>query len=152
MASPADLERAIAFATEAHAGQVDKLGEPYIDHCIRVMDAVSGPAKRVAVLHDVAEDTAWEAPQIGSRLNLSRDETFALIFLRRRDDETYAEYIELLASDESAYAVAGDLAREVKVADLQDNLSRWVPELGDDLRKRYERALARLTTEGETGA
>ena len=30
-----DLERAIAFATEAHRGQVDKLGGPYIDHCLR---------------------------------------------------------------------------------------------------------------------
>jgi GTP diphosphokinase / guanosine-3',5'-bis(diphosphate) 3'-diphosphatase len=32
-----ELERAIAIAAEGHAGQVDKAGEPYILHPLRVM-------------------------------------------------------------------------------------------------------------------
>lgn len=36
------LERAIAIAAEAHAGQTDKAGEPYILHIMRV---VLGPAR-----------------------------------------------------------------------------------------------------------
>jgi (p)ppGpp synthase/HD superfamily hydrolase len=36
------LERAIEIAAKAHAGQVDKAGEPYILHPIRVMLGVSG--------------------------------------------------------------------------------------------------------------
>ena len=48
------LERAIAIAAEAHAGQLDKAGVPYILHPIRVMLRCSGAAERiVAVLHDV---------------------------------------------------------------------------------------------------
>jgi hypothetical protein len=111
------LERAIAFATEAHAGQLDKQGEPYIEHCKRVMDAL-----------------AWSL--------LTRN------YGQRR---TYWEYIDRIANPpDGGFIEAAPLAREVKVADLRDNLGRWVPELGDDLRKRYERALARLT-EGDSG-
>lgn len=48
------LERAIEIAALAHAGQVDKAGEPYILHPLRVMLRVSGTHERMAaVLHDV---------------------------------------------------------------------------------------------------
>lgn len=41
---------------QAHVGQHDKAGEPYIRHCQRVADAVAGDkAKTVAWLHDVLE-------------------------------------------------------------------------------------------------
>ena len=55
MATP---ERAIAIATEAHAGQVDKAGEAYILHALRLVLAVETTEERMAaVLHDVVEDT-----------------------------------------------------------------------------------------------
>jgi guanosine-3',5'-bis(diphosphate) 3'-pyrophosphohydrolase len=51
-------EHAIQIAASAHAGQVDKAGEPYILHPIRVMLRVEGVHERMAaVLHDVVEDT-----------------------------------------------------------------------------------------------
>jgi (p)ppGpp synthase/HD superfamily hydrolase len=51
------LERAIAIAAEAHAGQVDKAGAPYVLHPLRMMLTLSSNAERiVAVLHDVVED------------------------------------------------------------------------------------------------
>jgi hypothetical protein len=148
-----DLERAIAFATEAHAGQVDKLGERYIEHCLRVMDAVSAPAKREAVLHDVLEDSASPARTLTALkrdLGLSFDEELALLVVSRLGvvgQRTYADYIAVVAD---FGGVPGDLAREVKVADLRDNLGRWVPEIGEDLKARYERALERLTKEKTT--
>ena len=37
VAVSSNLTRAILFATEAHAGQVDRAGEPYILHPLRVM-------------------------------------------------------------------------------------------------------------------
>jgi hypothetical protein len=130
------LERAIAFAAKAHAGQLDEL-----DHCKRVMGVVSEPAKRVAVLHDVVQDTDQSLESVDAACDLSHPEMVALGWLTC-GDSTYGEYIGQLAS---AAGMAGELAREVKVADLRDNLARWTPELGDDLRRRYERALARLT-------
>jgi (p)ppGpp synthase/HD superfamily hydrolase len=54
----ATLERAIALAAAAHAGQRDKGGEPYILHPLRVMLRLrDDDARIVAVLHDVLEDT-----------------------------------------------------------------------------------------------
>lgn len=53
------LERAIEMALHAHAGQVDKAGEPYILHPLRLMLALNGMYPRMAaVLHDVVEDTS----------------------------------------------------------------------------------------------
>ena len=37
---PRLLQQAIALATEAHAGQVDRAGMPYITHPLRVMEAI----------------------------------------------------------------------------------------------------------------
>jgi guanosine-3',5'-bis(diphosphate) 3'-pyrophosphohydrolase len=52
------LERAIAIAAEAHAGQLDKADQPYILHPLRVLLRVSSESERIAaVLHDVVEDT-----------------------------------------------------------------------------------------------
>ena len=52
------LERAISIAATAHSGQLDKGGQPYILHPLRVMMRVSTlEEKIVAVLHNVVEDT-----------------------------------------------------------------------------------------------
>jgi (p)ppGpp synthase/HD superfamily hydrolase len=51
------LERAIAIAAEAHAGQTDKAGAPYLLHPLRMMMGLTSIEERiVAVLHDVCED------------------------------------------------------------------------------------------------
>lgn len=54
------------LATEAHAGQTDKAGQPYICHVARVAAAVRGDddAEVVAWLHDVAEDCPAFAARI----------------------------------------------------------------------------------------
>jgi guanosine-3',5'-bis(diphosphate) 3'-pyrophosphohydrolase len=61
------LERAIAITEQQHAGQVDKAGRPYIEHPLRVMNAMSSDAERiVAVLHDVIEDTNLTLNQLAA--------------------------------------------------------------------------------------
>ena len=53
-----NIDKVLKIATVAHLGQVDKLGEPYIMHPLRIMlrmDSVE--AKMTAMLHDVVEDT-----------------------------------------------------------------------------------------------
>ncbi len=56
------LERAIVIAVEAHAGQIDKAGSPYVLHPLRVMLNLRTTDERiVGVLHDVCEDCpGWD--------------------------------------------------------------------------------------------
>lgn len=56
------LAEAISLAALAHDGQLDKSGEPYILHCLRVMLAQkTDDARIVGVLHDLLEGTSWTA-------------------------------------------------------------------------------------------
>ena len=127
----ATLERAIAIAAEAHAGQRDKAGAPYILHPLRVMLRLGDPVDRiVAVLHDVVEDApAWPLERLRAE-GFSEEVLEAVERLTKRPGEDYEESIER--------AGAHPIARRVKVADLEDNM---------DLARleRYRRAHARLT-------
>lgn len=52
------LEKAFQIAIDAHKGQTDKAGAPYIFHPIRVSNRCSTDDERiVALLHDTIEDT-----------------------------------------------------------------------------------------------
>jgi (p)ppGpp synthase/HD superfamily hydrolase len=56
-----------ALAAEAHAGQVDKVGAPYIEH-VRAVAAGLVPfgdeLVMAGLLHDVIEDTDWTAERL----------------------------------------------------------------------------------------
>ena len=60
------LERAIAIAASAHAGQTDKGDAPYILHPLRVMLRLTNRRAQIAaVLHDVIEDgEGWSAGRL----------------------------------------------------------------------------------------
>ena len=135
-----DLERAIEIAAAAHRGQADKAGQPYILHPLRVMLACEGEATRiVAVLHDVIEDSDW-TPEALRAEGASDAILAALDTVTRRDDETYAEFIERAARNE--------IGRAVKIADLHDNLdlSRIAQPTQADFARmdRYRAALQHL--------
>ena len=58
-----NLGIAVWLAADVFKDKTDKAGEPYILHCIRVMNEVdSDEEKMVAVLHDVEEDTKDSEP------------------------------------------------------------------------------------------
>ena len=84
------LERAIAIAAEAHAGQVDKAGTPYVLHPLRVMLGLSSTDERVvAVLHDVCEDCpGWSFDRLRSE-GFSNRIIDALQSVTKRDAEGY---------------------------------------------------------------
>ena len=108
------LERAVAIAAEAHAGQVDKAGAPYILHPLRVMLRVQQPAERLAaVLHDVVEDTPWTLEALASE-GFAPEVVAAVDALTRRDGETYEAFVTRAGAD--------PIARVVKLADIADNL------------------------------
>lgn len=106
------LDRAFGFAFRAHAGQTDKLGEPYIGHVVRVAAAFDGIERQcTALLHDIVEDT-----QI-TLSDLARDFPDVVVraveAISRRQDEDYDVYLSRVAADPIAF--------EVKLADMADN-------------------------------
>lgn len=130
------LARAIAIAAQAHQEQHDKAGAPYILHPLRMMAQLHGEAERiVAVLHDLIEDTDWTLDQLRAE-GFSDDVLAAIDCLTKRDDESYEAFIERASYNE--------LARQVKLADLEDNMDlRRIAEVTDqDLERlrKYHRA------------
>ena len=56
-----NAEHARQIAVEAHRGQLDKVGNPYITHCERV---VGDDERTVAFLHDVVEKGGWTLEEL----------------------------------------------------------------------------------------
>jgi len=109
-----NLSLAIKIATEAHDGQTDRGGAPYILHPLRVMMAVQGDRERIAaVLHDVAEDCPeWPLAKLKEQ-PFSGAVCDALDALTRRPGEDYFDFIFRCSLD--------PIGRIVKLADLKDN-------------------------------
>lgn len=139
------LERAIAIAANAHEGQVDKAGAPYVLHPLRMMLRLTTTDERItAVLHDVVEDC-------GVTLETLRAEGFservieAIDSVTRRPDESYDDFV--------LRAATNPIGRRVKLVDLQDNsdLSRIAnPTIHDYERvEKYSRAIRTLQERGE---
>jgi len=141
------LERAIAIAAEAHGGQVDKAGAPYILHPLRVMLRVGTPAEQIAaVLHDVVEDTPWTLHELAGE-GFSPEVVAAVDALTRREGESYEAFV--------ARAGANSVARVVKLADLAENMDmrRLASPTAADVARldRYRLAVAQLTGEPAAG-
>lgn len=134
------VKKAERIAREAHAGQADKSGKPYIGHVERVAARVmSDEEKCVAWLHDVLEDTNV-LPEAEMRREFGDAITDGVLSVTHRDGESYEEFVRR--------AGANPLGRAVKIADLIDNsnLSRLeVVTLTDVQRQRkYNDALMYL--------
>lgn len=83
------LARAISIAHQAHAGQNDRYGAPYILHPLRVMARVQSTSEKiVAVLHDVVEDTDWTFDQLAAE-GFSPEIIQALDSVTNRPGEPY---------------------------------------------------------------
>lgn len=134
------LEKAILIATNAHKGQVDKAGKPYILHPLRLMFSRQNETERIcAVLHDVIEDTDITLDYLRDQ-GFSEEVLTALDALTRRNDESYDEFISRIINNK--------IACYVKLADLCDNmdLSRIEnPSEKDYIRiEKYRKAKDRI--------
>jgi hypothetical protein len=109
----ATLEKAIELAARYHAGQKDKEGLPYVLHPLRVMQRVQGEqAQVVAVLHDTLEDTVLTADDL-RREGFGEEVVEVVQAVTHARRESYADYVVRCSKH--------PLARQVKLADLEDN-------------------------------
>jgi (p)ppGpp synthase/HD superfamily hydrolase len=123
------LEKAVSIAVEAHRGQRDRTGAPYILHPMRVMAGVDTDVeKMVAILHDVVEDTDWTFEKLAQE-GFPTEVIEALNCVTKREGEEYDDFVKRSASNK--------IARKVKVADLEHNMD--VRRLSNVTEKDVER-------------
>jgi hypothetical protein len=148
-----DVDIARKLARRLHSGQVDRLGEPMIDHVERVASAVPEQARVVAYLHDVLERTRATARQLRT-CGLTGADCSALMLLTHDESERYDAYIDRIARADGA---EGRIARTVKIADLDDHLRHRVRAsapnyasarsvIADAQERRHEASPARWRT------
>ena len=157
----ASLEKAIAIAAKAHAGQVDKAGAPYILHPLRVMLSLQSDDERiVGVLHDLVEDChGWTfeklekegfGPKIIKALKsvTKNDQEKNPVLVDKKGDlleESYEDFVKRAAKN--------PIGARVKRADLMDNMD-WSrianPNLNDLKRmQRYKKAVTYLNAQSK---
>ena len=129
------------YARRSHAGQTDKAGVPYFEHCTRVARKLEDDKDiAVALLHDVLEDT--ETTEHTIRVLFGNEVADAVVALTRVDGEGPDEYYQRVRSN--------PLALRVKMADIHDNLEPLrLAALDDETRQRlmhkYGSALVALS-------
>jgi HD domain len=130
-----NLAHAVEIAEQAHAGQTDKAGEPYVEHLERVAAAVDTlDEKIVAHLHDILEKgPGWTRDRL-EQAGFSPRIVSAVVALTREKGEDEDHFVRRAASNE--------LARAVKRADLEDNRRQAI--IAGQPTVKYDRGLAIL--------
>lgn len=131
---------AASLAQRAHAGQVDKAGEPYILHVLAVAEAMDDEESTcAALLHDVVEDGGCGLDDLRA-IGMSEAVVEAVRLLMHDPADDYFSYVLALRDD--------PIASKVKRADLEHNadLSRFERLTSFDMRRRakYLEAIALL--------
>lgn len=137
-----NLDRAIEFMKNAHAGQFTKAGEPYWTHPMAVMCLLPSEAtddeRCAALLHDVLEDCDYSEVDL-LRYGFSERTVELVKALSRPEGVSYMDWIRSIAA-------TGDRGLiQIKVADNKHNSApERVESLPDNERgivKRYEKSI-----------
>ena len=114
------LGAAIALAAEQFVGKYDKSGEPYILHCLAVMENVKKyddvELQIAAVLHDIVEDTKITLYDLEHLYGFTKrvcDIISKVTFKKGCSDEEYMTQILRICDSQDAI--------KVKMADLEHN-------------------------------
>ena len=135
--------RAMQIAYQAHHGQVDKGGIPYIFHPYHLAEQMTDEYTTCsALLHDVMEDTSVTRQTLAEEFPTEVME--ALDLLTHREGVLYLEYVEAIKHN--------PLAKAVKLADLAHNMDKTrLPDNDPSVQRRwdekYSKALEILTKE-----
>jgi (p)ppGpp synthase/HD superfamily hydrolase len=131
------LERAIRLAARIHKGQLDRFGQPYILHVLRVVTHGRDVDEQVlGALHDVLERSELTVEDLREK-GFAPQVLRAVVHITRDPKETYEAYIERVARD--------PLAARVKIHDLRDKMDlRDVAALSPADRRRFDKQKAAL--------
>ncbi len=136
------LEKALSIALEAHEGQVDKAGKPYILHPLRLMMSLEDEVEMIAaLLHDVIEDSDVTNEDL-KKAGIP-DEAIEIIgYLTKQKNESYEDFIKRISTHKTA--------SKVKLKDIEDNMNiSRLETLGQkDLERieKYHRSLKLLNS------
>ena len=127
------------LARRYHAGQVDRLGDPYIEHPRAVAELLAGGPEALqaaAWLHDVLEHTDATTADLLTA-GVPPDVVRLVEVLTRQPGEDYLAFIERVCADPGAV--------QVKIADALHNLDP-TRDFGPtpEQRARYHEALVLL--------
>lgn len=109
------LGKMLVIATNAHAGQFDRGGNPYILHPLKVMHYLKTTDEElmcIALGHDVIEDTKVTFQELRDA-GISERVISGIQALTKQPGQTYEEYKETVFSNVDAM--------RVKMADLRHN-------------------------------
>lgn len=134
--------KALCLCYEAHRGQRDKAGLPYVFHPFHLAEQMTDEISTVAaLLHDVVEDTSWSLEDL-RRMGFPAPAVEAISLLTHDPAEPYLDYV--------ARVKRNPVARAVKLADLRHNsdLTRLPPDQRNPARlAKYQAAIALLEQE-----
>ena len=130
--------KAMRIAYDAHHGQVDKCGIPYIFHPIALAQSMEDEVSCcAALLHDVVEDTAVTMEELAKEFPAEVIEVLRL--LTHDDGEEYYAYVRRIKEH--------PIAKKVKLADLAHNsdqsrcVGSGIPqETLDRWQEKYDKA------------
>ena len=133
-------KKAIKLCFDAHEGQKDRSGLPYVTHPLHVAEQMDDENSTIAaLLHDVVEDTDYTFEDI-EKMGFGNKVVDALKLLTHDKSVPYLEYVEALKDNE--------IARKVKIADLHHNsdLTRLDHITSKDIERilKYRKALILL--------
>jgi (p)ppGpp synthase/HD superfamily hydrolase len=110
---PGTILKAYELARDAHAGQVDQGGHPYILHLEEVANLVTTEEEKiVALLHDIVEDTSVTLDVIYEQFGVVIGDAVDAM-TKREGVEPFLDYLKR--------AKTNPIARQVKIADMIHN-------------------------------
>ena len=135
-------KKAMIIAYNAHQGQVDKSGIPYIYHPIHIAEQMQTEEECiVALLHDTVEDTNVTFETLEKEF--SKEVIEALKLLTHDKSVDYMDYVKNLKNN--------PIAKKVKLADLYHNsdITRMENPTQKDIerKEKYHKAISILLEE-----
>lgn len=108
------IELCYNIAKEYHAEQLDKGGNPYIEHPVAVAEKVDTELEKcVALLHDIIEDTDLTSEDL-LKMGVPSVVVEKVLIVTHNPNENYSDYIKRVAKD--------PVAINVKLADIEHNM------------------------------